>query len=131
MHKVPSAYSDFEGTIGKQNPLRHALETYIKVKDLWADFEEALAHLDVRAMCNDATVDIWLDVFDAYNPDAHASDFYMAAETIMGPALQIVRDLPHSFRMWVERVVRPYTRPPSTECGHQQQGSVLQLYRVH
>ncbi len=73
MHGVKSRYYNFRDTLGKNNSLRFALETYLNVDDLWADFEDALAHIDSGAMLG--VVDMWLDNFDAYDPDAQAADF--------------------------------------------------------
>ena len=46
MHGVKSSYYSFRDTLGKNNSLRFALETYLNVEDLWADFEDALAHIN-------------------------------------------------------------------------------------
>lgn len=100
MHGVKSSYYNFRDTLGKNNSLRFALETYLNVEDLWADFEDALAHIDSGAMYG--VVDMWLDDFDAYNPDAQAADFFMAIDAATGPAQTITNDLPRRFRMWVE-----------------------------
>lgn len=107
MHSVPSSYWHFRNSIGKKNSLRYALDNYLNVKEWWSDFEEALAHLNVGKMRNDLTVDMWLDVLDAYSPEVKASDFFMAAETVMEPANIITRDLPRRFRIWVEGLSVP------------------------
>ena len=112
MHDVPSSYKCFRDSIGKRTQLRYALDNYLKVKEWWADFEEALAHLDVGKMRNDITADMWLDLFEVYSPDVKASDFFMAAETIMGPANTITQDLPRRFRMWVESLKVPTAERP-------------------
>lgn len=112
MHGVPSSYWHFQNSIGKKSPLRNALDNYLKVKEWWSDFEEALASLDVGMMRNDTTVDMWLDIFDAYDPNASAADFYMAAEAIMDPANTITQELPRRFRMWVESLSVPNTERP-------------------
>ncbi len=99
MHGVQSSYYNFGDTLGKNNPLRFALEIYLNVEDLWADFEDALAHIDSGAMFG--VVDMWLDDFDAYDPDAQAADFFLAVDAATGPAQTITNDLPRRFRMWV------------------------------
>jgi len=105
MHGVKSSYYNFRDTLGKNNSLRFALETYLNVEDLWADFEDALAHIDSGAMLG--VVDMWLDDFDAYDPDAQAADFFAAVDTATGPAQTITHDLPRRFRMWVELLKVP------------------------
>lgn len=84
MHGVKSSYYNFSDTLGKNNSLRFALETYLSVEDLWADFEDALAHINSDAMFG--VVDMWLDNFDAYDPDAQAADFFAAVDAATGPA---------------------------------------------
>ena len=102
MHGVPSSYYNFRDSMGRHNELRNALEIYIRKEDLWADFEESLAHLDDEAMLG--TVDDWMDIFDVkdqFDDDFSAADFFMAAETATGPAQTIIRELPKRFRKWI------------------------------
>lgn len=102
MHGVPSSYHNFRDSMGRHNELRNALEMYIRKEDLWADFEESLAHLDDEAMLG--TVNDWMDIFDVkdqYDEDFSAADFFMAAETAMAPAQIIIRELPKRFRKWI------------------------------
>ena len=102
MHGVPSGYHNFRDSMGRHDELRNALEMYIRKEDLWADFEESLAHLDDEAMLG--TVNDWMDIFgvkDQFDDDFSAADFFMAAETATGPAQTITRELPRRFRKWV------------------------------
>lgn len=105
MHGVKSSYYNFSDTLGKNNSLRFALETYLNVEELWADFEDALAHINSDAMFG--VVDMWLDDFDAYDPDAQAADFFAAVDAATGPTQTITQDLPRRFRMWVESLKVP------------------------
>lgn len=100
MHGVESSYYNFRDSLGKNNSLRFALETYLNVEDVWADFEDALAHINSGAMFE--VIDMWLDDFNAYDPDAQAADFFAAVDTATGPSQTITNDLPRRFRMWVE-----------------------------
>lgn len=102
MHGVKSSYKNFRDSMGKHSDLRIALERYLKADDLWANFEEALGHLDVSSMYDLRAAEMWFDLFDAFSPDAKASDFFMASETLMSPALQITQKLQRRFRSWVE-----------------------------
>lgn len=102
MHGVQSRYTNFRDSISKKSSLRTILETFLKVDDVWADFEDALGHLDVHVLLDDDQIDMWLGGYGAYDPDASAASFYAATEVIMGPVLDITRELPRRFRMWVE-----------------------------
>lgn len=115
-HGVPSRYINFRDSMGKNNNLRRNLETYLKVDDLWSDFEEALAHIDGSGLLG--TVDMWLDIMGAYKTDAQAADFCMAYETAAEPAMEILRMLPKSFRRWAE-TLKPSKEPVYKNLLHQ------------
>ena len=102
MHGVPSSYLDFDRSIGKNQPLRFYLENYLDIDDIWADFENALGHINIGMMMNTDIIDMWLDNYDAYNPDAQAADFFAAVDMATEPAMFIQRELPKRFRKWVE-----------------------------
>lgn len=102
MHGVRSSYYAFRDSLGKQNSLREALENHITQDDIWADFENALAHFDVRSMSSRFIIDNWLDIMGAYEKDAGMAEFYMAVEAAINPILTVANDLSRRFRMWVE-----------------------------
>ena len=102
MHGVPSTYYSFRDSLGKSNALRSALETFWTPRDLWADFENALAKFNARAMSSAFMVDNYLDLYDAYDEDAGAAEFYMAAEAAAHPIISVADALPRRFRMWVD-----------------------------
>ena len=102
MHGVPSSYRDFAAALGKQNALRFALEHYLNVVDLWADFETALGHFNHGSLLRQENLDAFLDDFGAYSRKASASDFFAAVDAATTPASTIINDLPRRFRMWVE-----------------------------
>lgn len=113
MHGVPSRYHSFRDSMGRHNELRNALETYIRKEDLWADFEESLAHLDDEEMLG--TVNDWMDTFDVkdqFDDDFSAADFFLAAETATGPAQTIIRELPRRFRKWLCTLEPPNSEKP-------------------
>ena len=102
MHGVPSSYYNFRDFLGLNNELRNALELYIRKDDLWANFEESLAHINDEAML--ATTNDWMDIFDVkdqYDVDFSAANFFMAAEATIGPAQTIMRELQKQFRKWL------------------------------
>ena len=70
MHGVRSSYYDFGNTIGKHSHIRFVLENYLESDDLWADFEGALATMNVEAMSQPFVLDTLLDAMDAYDEDA-------------------------------------------------------------
>lgn len=112
MHGVPSRYSDFRDSMGRNNHLRWQLETYLRTDSLWSDFEEALAHIDGGAMLG--VVDMWMDTYDAYNPDAQASDYFLAIDSATSPAQEILNTLPRRFRQWIE-TLKPSKEPMWTD----------------
>ena len=108
MHGVKSRYYDFNKSLGKHSRLRFYLEHYLKADDLWANFEEALGTLDVEAMCSAHMIDSQLDDMGAYDEDASAADFFMAAETAAMPAAGIAEELERRFPAWI-RTLKPNT----------------------
>lgn len=48
MHGVKSSYWEFQKTIGKNNPLRWEMETYLDTGDLWSNLEDSLGKLNYR-----------------------------------------------------------------------------------
>ena len=102
MHGVKSSYWDFQKTLGKHNPLRLSLETYLNTNDLWSNLEESLGKLQYTMFLNPDNIDMWLHDFDAYDPDAQAADFFAAVETAISPAFEIPRELNRRIRMWVK-----------------------------
>lgn len=104
MHRVKSSYRDFSKTLGRNSGLRFALEQYLEDDDIWADFEDALAKLNISGMADESVVDMWLDTYDVYNPDGSAADYFLAIESAANPIQTIVNELPGRFRGWVERL---------------------------
>lgn len=102
MHCVRSSYGAFRKSLGKDNSLLFALESYWDPDALWADFENELARFNAKAMGNASTVDTFLDLFEAYDEDAGAAEFYMAAEAAANPIATVAYELPQQFRRWVE-----------------------------
>ena len=101
MHRVPSSYYAFRDSLGKHNPLRETLETYLTPEDIWADFEDALAHFNVDMMANPDIIGMWLDDYDAYSQES-AADYFAAIGAAVLPMEEIAMDLPKRFRQWVE-----------------------------
>lgn len=102
MHRVASSYYNFQDSLGRHNRLRNMLEDYITVEDIWADFENALAHFDIDAMSNEDVVDMWLDNFDVYNEESGAAEYSMSVEVAATPIQTVANELPRRFRKWVE-----------------------------
>lgn len=78
------------------------MEFYLTPEDIWADFENSLAQLNVGAMASSWLVENWLDAFDAFDEDASVASFYMAAEWAANPMSTIGDELPKRFRRWVD-----------------------------
>ena len=112
MHGVRSSYYDFGSTLGKRSHIRFVLENYLQVDDLWADFEGALAKLNVEAMSQTYILDNLLDAMGAYEEDAPAADFFAAAEMAASPATELPGELDRSFTKWIDTLrVRTDDRP--------------------
>lgn len=112
MHGVRSSYYDFGRTLGKRSHIRFTLANYLQVDDLWADFEGALAKLDVEAMSQTYILDNLLDAMGAYDEDAPAADFFAAAEMAASPATELPGELDRSFTKWIDTLrVRTDDRP--------------------
>lgn len=102
MHGVKSSYYAFRDSLGKRNLLRNTLENYLTPEDIWADFENALAHFNISSMASQFMADTWLDLMNAYDEDAGEAEFYMAVEAAASPIQIVAQELPRRFRMWVE-----------------------------
>ena len=105
LHRVPSSYYNFRDSLGKNSSLRRMLETTLTPDDIWADFEESLAHPDLNLMGSRSIVDMWLDIFGVYSDeDAGAAEYCMAIEAAANPIINIVNELQPAFRRWVEKL---------------------------
>ena len=105
MHGVESSYWDFQKTIGKNTSFRFYMETYLDTSDLWSNLEESLGKLNYSIFLNPDIIDMWLDDFGAYNPDAQAADFFAAVETAIAPTFEIPRELKQRFKKWIKTLV--------------------------
>lgn len=102
MRGVKSSYWDFQKTIGKNSPLRFYMETYLDTADLWSNLEDSLGRLNYSIFLDPYIIDMWLDDFGAYDPDAQAADFFAAIETAIAPTFEIPRELKQRFKKWVK-----------------------------
>lgn len=105
MHGVESSYWNFQKTIGKNTSFRFYMETYLDTSDLWSNLEESLGKLNYSIFLNPDIIDMWLDDFGAYNPDAQAADFFAAVETAIAPTFEIPRELKQRFKKWIKTLV--------------------------
>lgn len=104
MHHVPSSFSFFRDSLGKHNLLRNMLELALTLEDIWADFENSLAKVDLDLMGSRHILKMWLEDFDFFEDDAGAAEFYMSVETAAGPFTSIANELPVAFRRWVKKL---------------------------
>jgi hypothetical protein len=102
MHGAKSSYWDFQKTIGKNSSLRFNMEIYLDTDDLWSNLEESLGRLNYSTFLNPYVMDMWLEDFGAYDPDASAAAFYGAVETAIAPTFDIPRELNQRLRKWVK-----------------------------
>lgn len=104
MHGVRSSYRAFRDFLGKHSDLRFKLESYLKTDDIWADFEDALGHINMDMMANPDVVGGMLDVTGFFEDDSGAAEYYMALEMAAEPMRSITEDLEKRFRMWIEKL---------------------------
>lgn len=104
MHGAKSSFLDFSKTIGKNSALRWDIETYLDVQEdeLWSNLEWSLGKLKYDMFIQPDILDMWLDNFGAYDPDAQAADFFAAVETAIAPTFDIPRELENRLRKWVK-----------------------------
>ena len=104
MHGVKSSYCDFQKTIGKHSSLRSDMKTYLDVPAdaLWYNLEDSLGRLNYSMFLRPGILDMWLEAFGAYNPDAQAADFFAAVETAIRPTFTIPQELKPKFKKWVK-----------------------------
>ena len=68
-------------------------------------FEYCLKKYGSMKMLNSDIIDMWLDNFGVYNPDAQAADFFAAVETAIAPTFEIPRELKQRFKKWIKTLV--------------------------
>ena len=104
MHGVKSSYYAFRDSIGKHNSLWTDIDLLWPEVDLWADFENNLAHFDAKIMADKFIVENWLNLNDAYSVDADAGEFYLSVENAIRPIENICYELPLALRRWVDKL---------------------------
>lgn len=104
MHGVKSSYRAFRDFLGKNSDLRFKLELYLKPDDIWADFEDALGHIDMDMMANPDVVGDMLDATGFFEDDSGEAEYYMALEMAAEPMRSITEDLEKRFRTWIEKL---------------------------
>lgn len=115
MHGVKSSYYSFRDSLDKNSSIRSTLETFWTPEDIWADFENGLAHFNAKMMANRFMVDNWLDDTGFFREEESAANFQMAAEFAVNPIAAVVDELPKRLRSWVEKLsVRTDDRPLKT-----------------
>ena len=80
------------------------METYLDTSDLWSNLEESLGKLNYSIFLNSDIIDMWLDNFGVYNPDAQAANFFAAVETAIAPTFEIPRELKQRFKKWIKNI---------------------------
>ncbi len=102
MHNVRSSYYNFRDSMGKSNKLRETLESFLKSKDIWSDFENSLAQFDVDLMCSAEMLGTHLDTMEAYCEDGGGAEFYRALDLATWPMNDVVEQLPKKLAKWVD-----------------------------
>lgn len=112
MHGAKSSYWNFQETIGKNNSLRFYMETYLDTEDLWSNLEESLGKLNYSIFLNSHVIDMWLNDYGAYDPDAQAADYFAAIETAISPTFDIPRELNQRLKKWVKTLTVDCNKRP-------------------
>lgn len=100
-HGVPSRYQDFRNWLERNGEIAliYELEGRLKSDSLWFDFERELGKLSVSQ--NLDLVSEGLDMFDVYNPDSQAADFYLAVEFATNTFGDFILSLRQAFSGWI------------------------------
>jgi hypothetical protein len=124
IHGVRSSYYNFRDSMGKHSELRESLELWITKKDLWADFEDSLAHINTEFIIKNMSI-LMADfgVLEEDDDDFSAADFFAATEMAVEPLQTIQRELPKKFRLWVNKLqpspgIRPLMDIINKECRY-------------
>jgi len=103
-HGIPCQYKDFYNWLGEDGndqeqrlEFREKMEKYYNPSELWFQFEEALAHMDV---------DSCLGEFEYLLPDPkreeyRMSDYYGFSDEVMNEMTSIDFDIKYYFRHWI------------------------------
>ncbi len=97
-HGIKSKYSDFKDFVKKQNRnLFDALEEYFNSDELWADFEETLAYIDMDKIVDDAS-DFLISYAAEDWSDAYHHDYQYEIRRVINI---VTVDLKKIFTRWV------------------------------
>lgn len=104
MHGVKSSYSAFRDSLGKNSILRGELEICFTHEDIWADFEAALAKINVELMSDSHILDDWLNNYNAYDEEAGIAEYNTAIDSATMPIAYVAQELPIRFYSWVKKL---------------------------
>ena len=103
-HGMKTQFSDFQDHLeGNNRDLLDALETYLLHDELWSDFEEALATLDIDTILENAS-DFLVPYSAEEWSDAYHHNFQYEIDQIVG---LLSYKLKEAFTTWVKQVVIP------------------------
>lgn len=112
MHGVKSSYRAFRDSLGRNSELCRELEFYLKAEDIWANFEDALGHINMDMMANPQIVGNMLDSSGFFDEDSGVAEYYMALEMAAEPMRSITEELEKKFRRWIEKLeIGTHDRP--------------------
>ena len=112
MHGVKSSYRAFRDSLGRNSELCRELEFYLKAEDIWANFEDALGHINMDMMANPQIVGDMLDSSGFFDEDSGVAEYYMALEMAAEPMRSITEELEKKFRRWIEKLeIGTHDRP--------------------
>ena len=100
-HGVQSRYLDFRNWLERTSNrgLIEELKEILNSDSLWFDFETELGNITINQ--NLDLVSEGLELFDAYNPNAQAADFFLAIEFATNTIRDLIQGLKVAFSRWI------------------------------
>lgn len=106
-HEIQSRYSDFEIYVkNNDKQLYDALDEYFNSEDLWSEFEEALAHIDIDRIIENAE-----DYLFSYGADDWSDAYHHSYQDEINNAVALVTvSLKKHFLNWILSLKIPTNR---------------------
>lgn len=116
MHGIESSYYNFRDFLKEKNPgLKIQLENYLRVRDIWAEFEDSLGKIDINMIVGNAIMNVSLEISGGLDDIESGSKYYAALDLAVDPMREITENLEKYFRSWLESLkIRTYDRPLSS-----------------
>ncbi len=105
MHGVKSSYYNFRDFLKKRNPeLKAQLESYIRVRDIWAEFENSLGKIDINMITGSGKIKDSLEISGFLGDIESYSKYYLALDLATSSMKDMTENLEKYFRNWVKNL---------------------------